>query len=86
MISAALNGDLDEVKYAEHLIFGLAMPLTCPDVPSEILNPRNTWTDKYAYDQKASDLARAFVSNFKQYSEFANNEILSAEPKAIALV
>ncbi len=86
MISAALNGDLDGVEYNEHLIFGLAMPLSCPGVPSAILNPRNTWSDKYAYDQKASDLARAFVSNFKQYSNFASNEILNAAPKAIMLV
>lgn len=86
MISAALKGDLDEVEYQEHHIFGLAMPLTCPNVPSEVLNPRNTWANKYAYDQKASDLARAFVSNFKQYSQLSSNEILNAAPKESVLV
>ena len=83
MISAALRGDLKDVEYEEDLIFGLATPTICPGVPTEVLNPRNTWKDKYAYDQKAADLARAFVSNFKQYSEFANNEILNAAPKAV---
>ena len=86
MISAALNGDLEKVEYEEHLAFGLAIPVACPDVPSEVLNPRNTWEDKYAYDQKASDLARAFISNFKQYADFANNEILSASPRVIVPV
>jgi len=81
MISAALNNDLNRVHYEEHPLFGLAMPLSCPGVPSVILNPRNTWKDKEAYDQKALNLSQAFVSNFKQYEEFADNETISANPK-----
>jgi phosphoenolpyruvate carboxykinase (ATP) len=51
-------------------------------VPSEILNPRNTWADKGAYDAKASDLAAKFVTNFEKYRAQSNEEILSAAPKA----
>jgi len=86
MISAALNNDLNGVEYEEHPLFGLAMPLSCPGVPAVILNPRNTWTDKEAYDQKALKLSQAFVSNFKQYEEFTENEIISANPKLFLYV
>lgn len=68
MIKSALKGDLNEVDYEEHPLFGLAMPITCPGVPSQILNPINTWKDKNAYLQTATSLKEAFVSNFKQYS------------------
>jgi len=80
MIAAALNGSLNDVQFEEHTLFGLAMPLTCPGVPSEILNPRNTWKDKEAYDLKAAGLVKAFVSNFKQYSQFIDNEVIMSEP------
>jgi phosphoenolpyruvate carboxykinase (ATP) len=68
MITAALNGDLQDVDFDEHSLFGLFMPTKCPGVPSEILNPRNTWSDCDDYDYKAKSLMDAFVSNFKQYS------------------
>lgn len=81
MITAALNGELDSVQYETHPVFGLQMPTTCPNVPTEILNPRNTWTDKTLYDTKANDLAGKFVKNFEQYAEGASAEILAAAPK-----
>ena len=81
MIASALNGSLSKVTFEEHPIFGLQMPLSCPDVPAEILNPKNTWKDKTAYDHKALELAHAFVNNFSQYAEFATEEILSAAPQ-----
>lgn len=68
MIKSALKGDLNKVEYEEHPLFGLSMPTTCPGVPSQILNPINTWQDKEAYVQVANSLKKAFVSNFKQYS------------------
>jgi len=80
LITAALNGELDNVKYDNHEVFGVAMPTTCPDVPSEILNPRNTWRDKDAYDHKAHDLAEAFLKNFEKFSAYANKEILAGAP------
>jgi phosphoenolpyruvate carboxykinase (ATP) len=80
LITAALNGELDKVEYQNLPVFNVAIPKTCPNVPSELLNPRNTWADKNAYDAKANSLAAAFVKNFAQYAEYANEEILSAAP------
>jgi phosphoenolpyruvate carboxykinase (ATP) len=57
------------------------MPNTCPDVPAELLNPRNTWEDKSDYDNKANKLAEAFVKNFEKFAADANAEILAAAPK-----
>lgn len=81
MITAALTGKLNNVAYETHPIFGLAMPTSCEDVPAEILNPRNTWQDKTAYDHKANELAVAFVKNFEKFADFANEEIMAAAPK-----
>lgn len=82
MITAALNGELDNVEYKNHTVFGLAKPQSCPNVPAEILNPRNTWEDKEAYDAKALELAAAFKNNFAKFEEFANEEIMSGGPLA----
>ena len=84
MITAALEGKLDKVTYTTHDVFGLAMPNECENVPAEMLNPRNTWTDKSAYDEKANKLAHAFNKNFEQYADSASAEILAAAPKAKA--
>jgi phosphoenolpyruvate carboxykinase (ATP) len=81
LITAALNGELEKVKFEKLPVFNLNMPTVCPNVPSEILNPRNTWKDKDAYDSKANELAKSFVKNFEQYASAANDEILSAAPK-----
>ncbi len=80
MITAALTNALDNVDYVKHPIFGLEMPTSCPDVPEELLNPRNTWDDKDSYDKKATSLAEKFVSNFKQFESGASAEILNAAP------
>lgn len=82
MITAALEGKLGPVDYVEQPIFGLNIPTSCPNVPDDILNPRNTWKDKEAYDNKAQRLANSFVENFEQYKDKANAEILAAAPKA----
>ena len=82
MITAILNGELETVEYTTHEVFGLKMPTTCPNVPSEILSPKNTWADKNAYDAKANELANAFNKNFAQFADNANAEILDAAPKA----
>ncbi len=58
------------------------MPTACPNVPSEILSPKNTWTDKDSYNSKANELADAFNKNFTQFAENANDEILDAAPKS----
>lgn len=81
LITAALNGELDSVDFETHDVFGLKFPKSCPNVPSEVLNPRNTWADKTAYDRKASDLAARFVKNFDKFASGANAEIMAAQPK-----
>jgi phosphoenolpyruvate carboxykinase (ATP) len=80
LITAALNGELEKVRYENHDIFGVAMPLSCPNVPAEMLNPKNTWDDKEAYEQKANFLANAFVKNFEKFSAYANEEIMAGAP------
>lgn len=82
MITAALEGKLDKVAYTNHDVFGVAMPNECEGVPAEMLNPRNTWADKNAYDERATKLAAEFVKNFEQFASAASPEILAAAPKA----
>ncbi|MGA9638688.1 phosphoenolpyruvate carboxykinase (ATP) [Flavobacterium sp.] len=81
MIDAALNGELNQVEYQNHAVFGIAIPQSCPNVPSEILNPKNTWSDKELYDVKAVELARKFQANFEDFADYANAEILAGAPK-----
>jgi phosphoenolpyruvate carboxykinase (ATP) len=81
LVTAALNNELNNVEFDRHEIFGLAMPTTCPHVPAEILNPRNTWADKDAYDQQAYFLAESFLKNFEKFAQYANEEILSGAPQ-----
>ncbi|WP_026712425.1 phosphoenolpyruvate carboxykinase (ATP) [Flavobacterium daejeonense] len=81
MITAALNGELDNAKYQNHSIFKMAIPESCPNVPSEILNPRNTWEDPELYDTKAIELAQKFKANFIKFESFANAEIMAGAPE-----
>ena len=82
LITSAIEGKLDDVSYSIHEIFGLQMPATCPGVPSEVLDPRNTWEDKAAYDAKAGQLAGQFNENFEKFKDGATDEILAARPRA----
>jgi len=72
---------LDNVDYTNHKVFGLKMPNTCPNVPSEVLNPKLTWENKAAYDDRAYDLAAQFNKNFEKFTEGASEELLAAAPK-----
>ncbi|SHE81818.1 phosphoenolpyruvate carboxykinase (ATP) [Psychroflexus salarius] len=80
MISSALEGLLDQVEFEQHEIFGLHMPKECPNVPNEVLNPKQTWADQEAYDKKAMTLAKSFKDNFKQFEDYANEEIINGGP------
>jgi len=82
MIAAALNGELNNVEFEPHAVFGMLVPKTCGDIPDSLLNPRNTWTNKEAYDKQAKALARLFINNFEKYTDCVNNEIFSAAPLA----
>ncbi len=82
-LNAALSGALDGVTYQTDEVFGLRFPLECPGVPSEILNPRDAWSDKSAYDAKAAQLAQYFVNNFAKFADQASPEIVAASPKVL---
>ena len=81
MIRAILNGSLAQVETRPDPVFGVGVPVSCPGVPEEVLQPRNTWQDKDAYDQKAGHLARLFNDNFKKYEEGVTQEVRAAAPK-----
>ena len=82
MVTAALNGTFDDVEYKHDEVFNVDIPQTCPNVPSEIMNPRDTWEDKAAYDAQAKKLAKMFQDNFtKKYPNMPKN-IAEAGPKA----
>jgi phosphoenolpyruvate carboxykinase (ATP) len=80
MVTAALNGELEKAHFKHDDIFNLDIPTSCPGVPSEILDPRNTWSDKNKYDLSAKRLAALFVKNFQKFGEISK-EIQSAGPK-----
>jgi phosphoenolpyruvate carboxykinase (ATP) len=80
MITAALEGKLDNAEYETHPVFGMAIPKACPGVPKEVLNPRSTWADTNAYDEKAKYLGGLFIKNFEKYAEGVSEEIISAAP------
>ena len=82
MVTAALNGDLENVEYKHDKIFNLDVPQSCPNVPKNIMNPRETWADKKAYDATAKKLAGMFAENFaKKYPDMPK-EIVEAGPRA----
>jgi phosphoenolpyruvate carboxykinase (ATP) len=81
MVTAALNGEMDKVPVKHHTIFNLDMPTSCPGVPDEVLDPRNTWSDKNRYDASVKRLAALFVKNFEKFGS-VSKEIIEAGPKA----
>ena len=80
MVTAAITGSLDIVKFSHNEIFNLDVPTECPGVPSEILDPRNTWVDKDTYDLSAKKLSQMFVDNFRRFEDISD-EIRLAGPR-----
>ncbi len=78
LLHGALGGGLEKVPFEREPVFGLLVPKECPNVPSEILMPKNTWADKNAYDAKARELAGLFRENFKQFENMVPPEVLLA--------
>ena len=80
MLNEAISGRLDDVKYVEEPIFGLQIPKKVDGVPDGVLQPRNTWKDKSAYDKKAIELADMFKRNFDKFIKLASKELIHAGP------
>jgi phosphoenolpyruvate carboxykinase (ATP) len=81
LLSAALNGKLNDLKYTKDPIFGFLVPLECPGVPAEVLSPSSSWGDKKEYDRRYRDLAMRFKENFAKFTENTPPEVVEAGPK-----
>jgi phosphoenolpyruvate carboxykinase (ATP) len=79
-VRAAISGALDGVEMVTDPVFGLRSPTSCPDVPEDVLLPRNTWGDKESYDLQAADLATRFKKNFQQFT-LSSVEVRNAGPR-----
>ncbi len=71
----------DDVKFKEDPVFGFEIPVSCPEVPSEILDPISTWADKEDYNRRYQNLAVKFVENFKQFEDGVTPEVIAAGSK-----
>ncbi|MGB2957709.1 MAG: phosphoenolpyruvate carboxykinase (ATP), partial [Bacteroidota bacterium] len=81
MIHVALRGALASSETTTDPVFGLHVPVSCPGVPAELLDPRNTWDDKHTYDTKAGELVNKFHENFRQFSDAVSEEVRAAGPR-----
>jgi len=81
LLNAALDGKLSRVKYRKDKLFGFEVPLSCPDVPEEVLEPSNSWGNKKEYWQRYDGLAARFIENFKLFSKDCSDEVINAGPK-----
>ena len=83
MINAAMSGELDSLNngnYHIHSVFNLMQPRVCPNVPTSVLSPRQTWNNDIKYYKKAYMLSSAFIKNFEKFYEEADDQILSGAP------
>ena len=86
MIRAVLNGALLNVETRIDPIFGLAVPISVPDVPSEVLDPRSTWANGADYDAQAQKLAAMFVENFKNFAQDVSGQVREVGPRVMVQV
>jgi phosphoenolpyruvate carboxykinase (ATP) len=84
LLRAALDGSLARVEFVRDPFFGLMVPKALPGVPSEMLNPRDTWADKAAYDRTARDLVARFEANFATYADAVDADVKAAAIRAAA--
>jgi phosphoenolpyruvate carboxykinase (ATP) len=80
LLNAALDGKLDKVKYRKDKLFGFEVPLSCPDVPEDVLEPSNAWGNKKEYWQKYDALGARFIENFKLYAKECSKDVIDAGP------
>jgi len=81
IVDAITSGRLNGVEMIQHPVFGIAVPTACPNVPSDLLDPRSTWRDGAAYDAQAAKLAASFRENFARFADEVSPEVLAAGPK-----
>ncbi|UCH63760.1 MAG: phosphoenolpyruvate carboxykinase (ATP) [Fidelibacterota bacterium] len=83
LLNAALEGKLDKVQYRKDKLFGFEVPLSCPDVPEDVLEPSNSWGVKDDYWKKYDALAARFIENFKLFASNCSQEVINAGPKRL---
>jgi phosphoenolpyruvate carboxykinase (ATP) len=81
VVRAAIAGDLEDVEYRTDPVFGFEVPVECPNLPAELLWPRDTWGDPVAYDTKARELGKLFAQNFGQYAGGVPEDVAEAGPQ-----
>jgi len=81
IVDAIHDGSLEQANFIHDTVFGFAIPDYCENVPSEILNPANSWEDKNEYEIKLKQLASLFISNFKKFEDGADKDVVNAGPK-----
>ena len=81
MVHAAIERRLDGVEFTVDPVFGLSVPASVPDVPTDVLQPRGTWTDPRAYDDAARQIAAMFVENFRQFEDRLGPDVAAAGPR-----
>ena len=81
LLNAALTGKLADVEYNTDPIFGFEVPRTCPDVPSDVLEPWSSWPNREEYDKKYKQLAQKFIENFAKFESETSQDVIDAGPK-----
>jgi phosphoenolpyruvate carboxykinase (ATP) len=81
MVQAALNGALAEAEFVPDHVFGVDVPTAVPGVPADLLRPRDTWSDRDAYDAAATQLAEMFRKNFERFAAQVPEEVRSSGPR-----
>ncbi len=84
LLNAALDGKLDDVEYRQDKLFGFEVPTVCPGVPSEILDPAQTWSNQDEYWNKCDELAQRFIENFAQFEEGCSADVRGAGPQRLS--
>jgi phosphoenolpyruvate carboxykinase (ATP) len=83
LLDAALQGELERVKYRKDKLFGFDVPLECPEVPEKVLDPATSWGNKDEYWKKYDALGARYIENFKQFAERCPPEAAAAGPKRL---
>jgi phosphoenolpyruvate carboxykinase (ATP) len=85
MLNAVLDGELDNVEFRKDKVFNFEIPLTCPNVPADVLDPSNAWSNKQEYWMKYDALGSRYIENFKVFLEGCPDDIINAGPKRLSL-